>query len=136
MITLSTNTSAVALGVELKVLDNILAREGRVLVGPGKRGKSRRITIAALERIAIALILNRDLGVSIARGLELASELLEAPAGTALVGSLGTLRFNVADLRRHLELAVSEALEAVGPALRGRPPARGAGMRKTKRGAP
>ena len=118
---LSTDTSAVALGVDRKVLDNVLSREGRALLGRGSRGRSRRISIAALERIAIALILNRDLGVSVAKGLQLAEAIISSPIGQAAVGSLGVLAFDLPLLRRTLELAVDDALEAVAPRTRGRP---------------
>ena len=54
MKTLSTDTSAAALGIDRKTLDNMLAREGRSLIGAGSRGRSRRISVDALERIAVA----------------------------------------------------------------------------------
>ena len=43
MRTLSTDAAAVALGIERKALDNILAREGRLLLRKGSRGRSRQI---------------------------------------------------------------------------------------------
>jgi hypothetical protein len=121
MKTLSTVSAAVALGVNRKVLDNALAREARSLLSASCQGRSRRISITALERIAVAFILNRDLGVSIAKGLELAELVLAAPSSSVAIGSLGTLTFDVSRLRRTLELAVDEALESVAEPTRGRP---------------
>jgi hypothetical protein len=121
MRTFSTDTSAAALGISRKALDNILSREGRGLLARGRQGRSRRIQIDALERITVALILKRDLGVGITRGLQLAAALLVAPGGQAAVGVLGTLTLDVPRLRRTLEIAVDDALEGVAPKLRGRP---------------
>lgn len=120
---ISTHAAALALGVAPKVMDNVLAREARSLAGPGRRGKSRRITFATIERVAIAFVLHRDLGVSIARGLELAAEVLRVPAGAELaLGSLTALRFDAARLRLALESAVIDAMSECVPARRGRLP--------------
>ncbi len=121
MKTVSTDAAAFALGVDRKIIDNVLAREGRKLVGRGRQGKSRRISMVALELIAVALILNRDLGVSIARGLQLAVEIVAAPQGRINIGSLSSLTFDLTHLREPLSLAVDDAIEGVAPRTRGRP---------------
>jgi hypothetical protein len=121
MRTISTDTSAVALGVDRKTVDNILAREARSLVPSGSRGRSRRISIDVLERIAIALVLQRDLGVGIATGLDLANRVIASPSHSTNIGSLGALTLDATRLRRALELSVDEALESVPERPRGRP---------------
>jgi hypothetical protein len=121
MKTLSTSSAAVAIGVDRKTLDNALAREASALVMTGRRGRSRQIPIAALEQITVAFILNRDLGLSLAKGLELARLVLSSPSSPIAIGSLGTLTFDVPGLRRTLEVAVDEALESVAEPARGRP---------------
>lgn len=121
MRTLSTASAAAAIGVDRKTLDNVLAREAKSLILTGQHGRSRRIPVAALERIAVAFVLNRDLGVSVAKGLELAQLIFAAPSSRVAVGSLGTLTFDVSSLRRTLELAIDEALESVAEPARGRP---------------
>ncbi|MFI5244191.1 MAG: hypothetical protein ACHQQR_03120 [Gemmatimonadales bacterium] len=121
MRTLSTDVSATALGVDRKILDNVLAREGRSLIGAGSRGRRRRISVETLERVAIALILNRDVGVSIAKGLELAERVLEAPGTPLTLGPLSSLAFDVPSLRGALESSIVEALESVAEPTRGRP---------------
>lgn len=120
---LSTATSAEALGVAPKALDNLLTREARRLLPRGRRGRARRIPLPVVERVAVALILRRDLGVSHSRGLELAGELL-ASSGEVLIGSLGTLRFDVSRLRVALQSALADAAEEVVVPRRGRPPKR------------
>jgi hypothetical protein len=121
MRTLSTASAAVAIGVNRKVIDNILARECRSIILTGRRGRSRQIPVAVLERIAVAFILNRDLGVSIARGLEIGKQLVDSPSSSVAVGSLGQLTFDVERLRQTLELSIDEALESVAEPIRGRP---------------
>ena len=124
MRTLSTASAAVAIGVDRKILDNILARECRSIILTGRRGRSRQIPVAVLERIAVAFILNRDLGVSIARGLEIAKQLADAPSTSVAVGSLGELKFDLKRLRQTLELSIDDALESVAEPIRGRPSSR------------
>jgi hypothetical protein len=121
--TLSTDASAAALGVDRKTLDNLLAREGRMLIAAGSRGRRRRIPIDVLELVAIAMILNRDLGVSIAKGLELATRLVATPASPVPVGSLSSVTFDLNRLRLALELSLADALESTAEPTRGRPKA-------------
>jgi hypothetical protein len=118
---LSTDAAAFALGVDRKTLDNILAREARSILKKGRRGRSRRIPIDALEQIAIALVLSRDLGVGVARGLQLAMLIVASPQGHIPVGTLGSLVFDLEHLRAPLNLAVEEAIEGIEPRTRGRP---------------
>jgi len=121
MRSLSTDTSAAALGVDRKTLDNLLSREAKSLVPNGSRGRSRRISIAVLERLAITLVLQRDLGVGVAMGLDLAARILESASNSTNIGTLGTLRFDAGRLRKALEHSVDEALESVPERPRGRP---------------
>jgi hypothetical protein len=121
MKTLSTDAAAAALDVDRKTLDNILAREARHLVRAGRRGRSRRIPIRALELIALALVLSRDVGITIARGLEVAEKILSVPSAQVALGSLTTLAFDVSRLRIALEQSISDALESVAEPTRGRP---------------
>ncbi len=121
MRTISTDASAAALGVDRKTLDNVLSREARLLVGTGSRGRRRRISVDLLEQIAIAMILNRDLGVSIAKGLKLADEIVASPTPSVHAGSLCAVTFDLARLRLALDLSIQEALESTAEPMRGRP---------------
>lgn len=117
----TTATAAVALGVERKLLDNILSREARHLVPGGRQGRSRRIPIATIETLAIALLLHRDLEIPVSRGVELAESLRTSPIQEIGIGRLGKLYFDVAGLRPSLSEAINEAIEEVHPRRRGRP---------------
>jgi hypothetical protein len=120
MKTLSTYAAATALGVDRKTLDNALAREARQLIGGGRRGRSRRIPLPVLERLAIAFILTRDLGVGLARGLDLAEQIVNADGRPVSFGSLGELSFDTARLSRALERSIGDVLESTAEPLRGR----------------
>jgi uncharacterized protein YehS (DUF1456 family) len=121
MRTLSTDAAAAAIGVSRKMLDNVIAREARPLIGAGRRGRSRRIPADVLERIAIALILNRDLGVGIAAGIALAKRILSAPNTPVSAGALTALSFDTKRFHDALERSIEEALESVAERTRGRP---------------
>jgi hypothetical protein len=120
---LSSGAAARVLGVDDKLLDNILARQAKTFLRDGRRGRGRQIDFATLERIAIALILNRDLDVPVTRGLLLADEILRSPTEVELsVGPLTALRFDIARLRVSLSAAIAETLEEFIAPRRGRPP--------------
>jgi len=121
---ITTATAARALGVDRKVLDNILSREGRHLVQPGRQGRCRRLPVAALEVLAVALLLNRDLEIPVAKGIDLAKSLRSAPNQEIGVGRLGKLIFSVSALRPLLLASIGEAIEEVHPPRRGRPPSK------------
>ena len=118
---LSTEAAATALGIGKKMLDNALARGARSLIGHGRRGRRRRIPLPVLERLAIAFVLTRDLGVGLARGLDLAERIVNASGAPVPFGSLGELSFNTARLTRALEQSIGEVLESTAEPLRGRP---------------
>jgi hypothetical protein len=127
---LTTTTAAAALGVSVKTLDNILARKPRTLTPAGRRGRSRHLPLHVLEHVAVAMLLNRDLGSPLPRSLQLAGALIQG-RGRHPVGAIGALHFDLASLRTSLALAVATALEEAPLAPRGRPPRR----TKNKRGA-
>ena len=119
---LTTTTAAATLGVDTKALDNILSREASHLVPRGARGKSRRISAHVLELVAVALLLKRDLGIPIARGLDLATKLGESVSGEIQFGRFGILRFNINPLRSAMQQSIADIVEQTVPPERGRPP--------------
>ena len=127
----TTTEAADALGISSKRLDNILTGPGRSLLPPGVNGRSRTIQLVVLELIAIALLFERDLGISMGRGLTLATELVREPTTGIAIGSLGSLYFNVARLKSILQNALNDVLDDRRRPKRGRPSRTG----KKKRGA-
>ena len=120
--TVSTYVAADALGIDHKLLDNILAGAATPIVPPGRRGRSRQIRFETIEIVAVALILQRDLGVPIAKGIRAGRSLVQAHGHTIPIGSLGAIHFDLDRLRAAIEQALVEALEHFIPARRGRPP--------------
>ena len=118
---LTTLAAAATLGVDPKALDNILSREGSHLVPRGARGKGRRIPVHVLELVAIALILKRDLGIPIARGLDLATRLCDSVSGEIPFGRFGTLHFNINPLQAAIQQSIADIVEQTVPPERGRP---------------
>ena len=119
---ITTAAAAAALDLDLKSIDNILSREGKHLIRLGKQGVRRRIDDDALAPIAIAIVLKRELGVPLARGLEIGGYLLESGSSNIAVGQLGTLSFDIDALKSHLTAVLAEVLEQTALPKRGRPP--------------
>ena len=119
---ITTSAAAVALDIDLKSIDNILCREGKHLLKDGKQGRQRRIDDAALTPIAVAILLKRELGVPLARGLEIGGKFLQSPSSSIAVGQLGILSFDITALQAHLTTILAEVLEQTALPRRGRPP--------------
>ncbi|MDA1082165.1 MAG: hypothetical protein O2973_10900 [Gemmatimonadetes bacterium] len=126
----STSDVALALGLELKRLDNILVRHCRASLPSGGHGTARVIQESVVERLAVALLLQRDLGMPLQHGWPLAEEIISSHDGRVPVGTLGTLGFDVRRLRAVVRQALADAVQDRTPVRRGRPPL------DKKRGAP
>jgi hypothetical protein len=119
---ITTVTAAAVLGIEYKAIDNILCRDAKHLIKGGRQGRLRRIDAAALTPIAIAIVLQRELGVPLARGVEIGEQLTQDRTARIAVGRLGALTLDVAALQAHLSTVLAEVLEQTTPPKRGRPP--------------
>lgn len=117
----STAETADALGISAKRLDNILTGPASSLVPTGRNGRSRTIPLVVIESLAIALLLERDLGISVSRGLTLADQLARKPADGIAIGALGSLHFDVARLKSILQNALSDVVDGRTRPKRGRP---------------
>lgn len=121
---ITTSAAAAVLDVEPKYLDNILSREGKQLIQQGKsskQGRRRRIDSALLVPFAIAITLQRELGVPIARGLEIGAKFLDPHSSSIALGQLGALSFDLSALRSHLSSVLADVLEQTAVPKRGRP---------------
>jgi hypothetical protein len=77
-----------------------------------------------VELLAMTLLLQRDLGLSIPRSLNLAGR-LQAQQGEVQLGVLASLHFDLARLRSVLQQALAAAVEDHIEPRRGRPRSRG-----------
>ena len=118
----TTRLAAAALGVAPKALDNLLVREAKFLVPPGKRGLARLIPLPSLELLAVALLLVRDAGIPRGKAVVLARSLVGSDRGEMALGTLGRLSYDLAALRRVVESAIADNWEEGSLRPRGRPP--------------
>lgn len=124
----STRDVAAALGVPRKVVDNLLSNKVMLFGPTGRRGVSRRISVERAAHLALALLLRRDLGMSVARAAALASDILRAGGDGIRIGALGTIRYDTARLESVVRGALADVIQDQAPVRRGRP-------RVMKRGA-
>ena len=121
----TTGTAAFALGIAKKDLDNILSRYPVRGFERGRQGVARRLSLASIEQIALAIDLTREYSIPIPTGLLLAEEALSSREGviTAPSGHLA-IHADLDRIRRELQVKLTEAIEHVIPPRRGRPPVR------------
>lgn len=122
----TTGTAAFALGIHKKDLDNILSRYPIRGYERGRQGIARRLSMASIEQVAIAIDLTRDYSIPIPTALLLAEEALSSREGViAAPGGHLALHVDLERIRRDLHAKLTDAIEFVIPPRRGRPPARG-----------
>jgi hypothetical protein len=140
--------AALALDVDRKWLDNLTSQHTIPGTDHFARGVARRLSMRTLVTAALVRDLSRDLGVPVARGVEVAlgfvngekaaagtsaegEAAIRPPDGSAVVRRIGsriTLAIDIAQLEREIEGRLLTAMETVVPRRRGRPP------RKERRG--
>ena len=118
----TTGTAAFALGITKKDLDNILSRYEVRGFERARQGLARRLSLASIEQVAIAIDLSRDYSIPLPTGLLLAEEALSSREGiiTSRGGHLA-IHADLDRIRRDLHAKLTEAIEHVIPPRRGRP---------------
>jgi hypothetical protein len=121
----TTGTAAFALGITKKDLDNVLSRYPIRGFERGRQGLARRLSLASIEQVAIAIDLARDYSIPTPTALLLAEEALSSPEG--VIPSPGghlAIHVDLDRIRRDIQAKLTEAIEYVIPPRRGRPPTR------------
>jgi hypothetical protein len=116
------DVAAIALDVDRKFLDNLLSHHAIPGCVGVRQGVRRRIARDGITRLAIAIALARELGVPIARAVDLACRLhadRELEAGGAI-----RIALDLAALERTLDPRLATAIESAREPRRGRPPRR------------
>lgn len=113
-------TSAVALEVEYKWLDNLLSHYSVVGVRQERQGVSRTVPYSALRVIAIGLELTRELHIPLPKALEWA-ECLSAGENPRK-GAYLELGISLETMDKHLMERLAYAVEVAPVPRRGRPP--------------
>jgi hypothetical protein len=114
--------AAFAADCDLKWIDNLLSHFDVAGVESARQGIARRLSIEAIQTIVLVRSLNQRGGLSIERSLQAAEHLLSAD-GAHTLGPWVDLRFDASGFRQDVETKVSQAVEAIVPKRRGRPPA-------------
>ena len=119
-------SAAFALDAPKKWLDNLLSQHTVPGVERTSRGSARRIPLESLTLIAVVRDLQRELGVGVASGLALVARLprtsRSASAHELALSPDLRLSVDLAGIQRRLERRLLDAMEAVAPRPRGRPP--------------
>jgi hypothetical protein len=136
MPTYTVAAAALALQVDQKWLDNALSHHEVPHVAHAARGVSRKLATPAIELLAVAVALHRELQIPVSRALATAAQLLET--GSAVLAPGITLSADIPAIRTQVAQATRSAMEVAPSIPRGRPPgSRGTGpqrRRAAKRG--
>jgi hypothetical protein len=108
-----------ALRVDRKWLDNLLSQHDVPGVSRSVQGLARQIPLRSLAIIAIVRDLQRQLGLGVGRGLQIAARLVGPSHGNARAGIV-SLTVDVSALERELDHRLVDAMETVVPKPRGR----------------
>jgi hypothetical protein len=116
--------AALAAGADQKWVDNLLSHFAIPGVESARRGIARRISQRGLEHVALVRQIARDIGLPLARAVELAVRLLASANGLIDVTGAIQLRFDRPAFEAEVSRRVADAAERSTPARRGRRPAR------------
>jgi hypothetical protein len=114
--------AALAVDAAPKWIDNLLTQHTIPDVISARRGIARRITHAALIRIAVVRQLHVRLGVSVADGVRIAAHLLDSGAPRVYESGQISLSVDLDQLERRLGEKLASVLESAPAPRRGRPP--------------
>lgn len=107
---------------ERKWIDNLLSHYDVPGVVSATRGSPRRITAIGIYHIALARQIARELNTTLVAAVALAKRILQAEADELPVFEGLALKFDHSAFQAAIDLRIAEAVEAVVPARRGRPP--------------
>jgi hypothetical protein len=114
-----------AANTDPKWVDNLLSHFDIPGVAAGGQGVSRRVSVDGVYHVALIRSLTLDIGVTTGTAVSMAARLLAA-GGEQRVAMAPwlELQFDRQAFKHAVDAAVTDAVESVTPARRGRPPAR------------
>lgn len=113
-----------ATDAERKWIDNLLSHFDIPGVERTRRGSPRRITPTGIYHIALTRLIALELDTSLRSAVAFAAALLRAEPDEWRVFPGFSFRFDRTAFESAVEARITEAVETVVPAKRGRPPAR------------
>ncbi len=113
-------TAALALEIPLKWLDNLLSHHEIAGVRQERQGIARRLTIEGLLVLGVIIRLNKELGIPLARTVEIAERIATA-SGQYTSPDGVNIRLNLNDFQTRLLERLESAVEVAPAPRRGRP---------------
>ncbi len=120
----NTATTAAALGVTAKWLDNLLSHNEIDGLHQESQGVARRLSLASVTQIALAKDLIDELAMPARAALRAASRILRETDGNLTLSPLLDVRVSPTELRAYVLDRLSRAVEIAPSPRRGRPPKR------------
>jgi hypothetical protein len=114
-------TAALALGVPIKWVDNILSHYSVPGIQQEKQGVARRLSIDGMLVLALTAFVIRDLGIPTRRAIAISEELAEGDGSHTSPQGL-RLQVDLASFRALLLEQLENAVEIAPIPKRGRPP--------------
>jgi len=117
----NTASTAAALDVSQKWVDNLLSHNKLAGVQQARQGVPRRVSIEAIVVMAVAKQLNEAMGLSIPAALSLAEQLTVAPHGRLMLAPAIELSVDLETLSKELRDQLAHVVEVTPHPQRGRP---------------
>jgi hypothetical protein len=114
-------TAALALGVPVKWVDNILSHNTITGVAQAKQGVSRRLNIDGLLNLYLIRLLTNELGMTLGVAIRIADHLVAGTSGFVTPGGV-SINLDLGAHRNHLLSRLEHAVEVAPLPRRGRPP--------------
>lgn len=111
-----------AADADRKWVDNLLSRFELPGIEKGRRGSARRVAQTGLYHIALVRAIAQELGAPLKTSVAIATALMQTHSSELPISGPLTLRFDRDRFQRAVDARVAEAVEAIVPARRGRPP--------------
>lgn len=114
-------TTAAALELPPKWLDNLLSHNKIDGVSSECQGVARRLSLAAVETVAVVRELSTGLSIPVAVAIRIADRLLREPGRIYPASGIVRLSIDVEALRRDVAMRLAHAVEIAPHRPRGRP---------------
>ena len=115
-------TAALALGVPIKWVDNVLSHNKVLGIRQGRQGIARHLSIDGLLILSLTALLNTELGLPTAKAISVAEGIVKAN-GRHLAGQGLSVQIDLASFQASLLERLEGAVEIAPVPRRGRPPA-------------
>ncbi len=117
----NTATTAAALDISAKWLDNLLSHNRIEGVVAERQGVARRLSLTAVETVGLTHDLVSTLGMPVAKALAMAYKLLHDPGRSCTLSPGITLSIDASTFARAIALQLAQAVEMAPNRRRGRP---------------